>query len=76
MRHITISWSKLLRYSLLFLGLSTLVTIGFLTWFSGNLAQALDWNLLVKGVELPVILIIYVSFPLLMIRFFIVCIEC
>jgi len=46
-----------------------LITLSLLTWFSGSLHQELDWQVLLKGVQLAVLMMIYVYFPLLVIQF-------
>lgn len=75
MRHITINWFRLLRYSMLFVIFSLIMTAFILVWFSNNLeeawqkAQNLTLSEYEMTVELTLTLLIYVSFPTLLFRF-------
>ncbi|WP_028767143.1 hypothetical protein [Shewanella fidelis] len=75
MRHITINWFRLFRYSMLFVVFSLIMTAFILVWFSNNLeeawqkAQNLTLSEYEMTVELTLTLLIYVSFPTLLFRF-------
>lgn len=75
MRHISINWFRLFRYSLLFVIFSLLMTVFMLIWFSNSLEDAWNKGLMLTfseyemTVELTLTLLIYVSFPVLLFRF-------
>ncbi len=75
MQQIIINWSRLLRYSFLFIVFSILVTFFILIWFSSSLKDV--WNdsftfsmyQLTMSFELALTLFIFTSFPVLLFRF-------
>ncbi|MCE9686378.1 hypothetical protein LZP73_09150 [Shewanella sp. AS16] len=75
MQTITFNWYRLLRYALLFLAFSLLMTLGMLLWFSNSLTEVwqkgrmLSMNDLGVSIELTLTLLIYISFPVLLFRF-------
>ncbi|MGS0674651.1 hypothetical protein [Shewanella sp. 30m-9] len=75
MQQIRIDWFRLLRYSLLFIVFSMLMTVFMLLWFSNSLEEAWQKGLMLTlaelemTTELTLTLLIYISFPVLLFRF-------
>ncbi len=74
-RHITLNWLKLAKYSLLFVMFCLTLTLGAMVWITGSLPQALLKSASLSGdelklaFELSLTLFIYIGFPILAIRF-------
>ncbi|MCL1058016.1 hypothetical protein L2729_08370 [Shewanella gelidimarina] len=75
MRHISVDWFRLFRYSLLFIAYSGIVMVLMLLYFSSSLEEAWRKGLMLTleeveiTIELSLTLFIYISFPLLLFRF-------
>ena len=75
MRQVNIDWLRLFRYSLLFIIFSMLMTVFILIWFSNSLEEAWQKGLMLTfsefemTLELTLTLLIYISFPVLLLRF-------
>ena len=75
MQEITLEWSRLFRYSLFFLIYSFFMTVFFIIWFSVSLEAAWNKILVLTFAEIEMSfflsfsLFIFLTFPLLMLRF-------
>ncbi|BAJ03702.1 hypothetical protein [Shewanella violacea] len=69
MRNVTLDWYRLLRSSLLFLLFSMLVTVGLVLSMTGEVKHLLQLEVQLSGIELAFSLAMFISIPLLLIRF-------
>jgi len=75
MQQIILNWSRLFRYSLLYIVFSILVTTFILIWFSSSIENVwrndnyFSVDQLILSFELSTTLFIFISFPLLLFRF-------
>ena len=69
MLHISISWRRLLKYTMVFIGFSLIVTAFLLLLLSASLSKFFEWRMQYSGFIVASSLFVYVSFPALLIRF-------
>ena len=69
MRTVRVDWYRLLGYSLLFLLFSLIVTIGFVFSLTGEMKHLLQLRVHLSGIELAFSLAMFISIPVLMLRF-------
>ncbi len=69
MRNTIIEWPKLFRYSLLFVFISVFMSAILLFGFTRDWRVIFDLNVQLIAINLAFIAVIYISFPLLIVRF-------
>ncbi|WP_076414351.1 hypothetical protein [Shewanella sp. UCD-KL12] len=69
MRNVKIDWYRLLAYSLLFLFFSLIVTVGFVLSLTGEVKHLSQLRVHLSGIELAFSLAMFISIPVLLIRF-------
>ena len=70
MRHITLKWTRLFRYCLLFICASLLITALSMLILTKDWRTIFNLKIQIQGIELAFIAVIYISFPFLIARFF------
>lgn len=74
MKQITLDWLRLAKYSLLFIVFAMLITLIMMTWLTGSITQAivksssLTAEEITLALELSLTILIYLGFPILLIR--------
>ncbi|PKH06601.1 5'-phosphoribosylglycinamide transformylase [Moritella sp. Urea-trap-13] len=69
MRYTTLEWPKLFRYSLLFVFVSVFISAILLLSFTRDWRVIFDLNVQIIAIKLAFIAVIYIAFPLLIVRF-------